>query len=63
MRSQYIKTMIFVWKVYSRAVIGTTCPILGTFTQQGDIFPSPELADAVSLKIEKQVIRESSNAP
>ena len=53
MRSCYIKTMLTVWKLYGRAVIGTTCPVFGTFTQEGEILPSNELAEAVSISINK----------
>ena len=49
MRSGYIKYMFAVWGAYGKAVIGTTCPVMGTFTSDGKLYPSVELAEAVEI--------------
>jgi len=49
MRSHYIKMILSVWKAYSKLVFGTTCPVFGTFTNEGHLLPSPELAELASL--------------
>jgi hypothetical protein len=41
--------MIAVWKAYGKAVMGTTCPVLGTFAQDGQIYPSSDLAEAAGI--------------
>jgi hypothetical protein len=50
MRSYYIKMIQSVWKSYSSHVFNTTCPVLGTFTKEGDLFPSTELADIIGIE-------------
>ncbi len=40
MRSHYIKMALYVWRSYTKHVFGTTCPIFGTYTSEGIIYPS-----------------------
>jgi hypothetical protein len=43
--------IISVWKSYARNVFGTTCPVFGQFTNDGQIIPSQELAEIADLKL------------
>lgn len=45
MRSHYIKIVLSVWRSYARNCFGTTCPIFGSYTKDGNIWPSSELAE------------------
>lgn len=45
MRSHYIKMIMAVWRSYSKNVFGTTCPVFGSFTKEGELIPSPELVE------------------
>jgi AraC-like DNA-binding protein len=49
MRTHFIKVMLNVWRSYSRHVLGTQCPLLGTFTQDAELFASPELAEIAGV--------------
>lgn len=49
MRSHYIKMIHSVWKSYSKNLFGSTCPIFGSFTADGDIIPSQELCDIAGI--------------
>jgi hypothetical protein len=47
LRSHYIKMIASVWRVYVKYAFGTTCPVFGSFTQDGDlILPSVDVCDA-----------------
>jgi len=50
MRSHYIKMIIAVWKSYARNVFGYTCPVFGSYTLDGDLIPSVELAEIVGIE-------------
>jgi hypothetical protein len=50
MRTYYIKMILSVWKSYSSHVFNTTCPVFGTFTKEGDIIPSSELAEIIGIE-------------
>jgi len=50
MRSHYIKMILAVWRSYARNVFGYTCPVFGTYTKVGDLYPSSELAEIVGLE-------------
>lgn len=50
MRSHYIKMILAVWRSYARNVFGYTCPVFGTYTKDGDLYPSSELAEIVGLE-------------
>jgi hypothetical protein len=41
--------IIAVWKSYCSHVFGTTCPVFGSFTKEGEIMPSAELADVADI--------------
>jgi hypothetical protein len=43
-----------VWKVYSKFIFGSTCPIFGTFTNSGEIIPGPELCEACSYEPDEE---------
>ena len=48
MRSCYIKTIITVWQKYGKAVTsGISCPVFGTYTAEGEVLLSRDLAEAV----------------
>lgn len=49
MRSHYIKMILAVWRSYSRNVFGSTCPVFGSYTKDGDLIPSAEMAEIVGL--------------
>jgi len=51
MRSHFIKIILNVWRSYARNVFGTTCPVFGSFTNEGDLIPSPELAELACLEM------------
>ena len=41
--------MVAVWCAYGKALVGTTCPVMGTYTGDGSIYPSVELAEAIGI--------------
>lgn len=50
MRSHYIKMILAVWRSYARNVFGFTCPVFGSYTKDGDLIPSSEMAEIVGLE-------------
>lgn len=53
MRSHYIKMILAVWRAYSKHVFGTTCPVFGSFTTDGDLTPSPELCELAGIECQE----------
>lgn len=54
MRSHYIKMILAVWRSYSRHVFGSTCSVFGSYTKDGDLIPSTEMAEIVGLESQSQ---------
>lgn len=50
MRSYYIKLMIIVWRAYAKNVLGSTCAIMGTFSADGQLTPSTEIAAIAGIE-------------
>ena len=50
MRTHYIKMIAGVWKSYSKSLFGNTCPVFGSFTEDGDIIPSSELCEIAGVE-------------
>ena len=50
MRSHYIKMIHSVWRAYSKLLFGSTCPVFGSFTEDGDIIPSAELCEIAGIE-------------
>ena len=50
LRSYFIKLMVIVWRAYSKNVLGTTCAIIGTFSKDGQLFPSAEVASIAGIE-------------
>ena len=57
MRSKYITLIMGVWKAYTKFIFNSTCTIMGTFTDKGEMVPGHELCDACTYEQdeEKQV--------
>jgi hypothetical protein len=58
MRTHYIKMIAGVWKSYSKNLFGNTCPVFGSFTEDGDIIPSAELCEIAGIDMVEQPDRE-----
>ena len=54
LRSHYIKIIVAVWRLYCKQLFGRTCPVFGSFTKDGELIPSPELADWCQLECEER---------
>jgi hypothetical protein len=50
MRSHYIKIIIAVWRSYARNVFGYSCPVFGSYTKDGELIPSSEMAEVVGIE-------------
>ena len=52
LRSHYIKMISAVWRVYVKHAFGTTCPVFGSFSQDGDLIcPSVDVCDACQIDL------------
>lgn len=63
MRSRYITHIMGVWKVYSKFIFGSSCPIFGTFTHAGEMVPGPELCEACSYEPDETNQIDTSKVP
>jgi len=53
LRSHYIKMIVAVWRVYTKHVLGCTCPVFGSFSKDGKLLPSQDLCEAASVEQEE----------
>ena len=54
LRSHYIKMIVAVWRVYTKNLLGHTCPVFGSFSVDGRLLPSYELCGAASIESDEQ---------
>jgi hypothetical protein len=53
LRSHYIKMIVAVWRVYTKNLLGYTCPVFGSFSKDGKMLPSQDLCDAAGVEQEE----------